>query len=117
MVCFTSEWQQLADMIMEMGYNFTSSVENCRSALNSLGGRDLNPAAIARILSMMARTHSGLDDQVNCVDFLYNLISVHAHTANALDMFFVPNEGFTAEFAKPIQFLGPQCGWREWGER
>ena len=51
-------------MIMEMGYNFTSSVEACRSALGSLGGRDVSAAAVARILSMMARTHSGLDDQV-----------------------------------------------------
>jgi len=49
---------------MEMGYNFTSSVEACRSALASLGGRDLSASAVARILSMMARTHTGLDDQV-----------------------------------------------------
>ncbi|XP_034255857.1 CCR4-NOT transcription complex subunit 1 isoform X2 [Thrips palmi] len=56
---------QLAEMIMEMGYNFTSSVETCRSALASLGGRDLSAAAVARILSMMARTHNGLDDQVS----------------------------------------------------
>lgn len=49
---------------MEMGYNFTSSVEACRNALGSLGGRDVSAAAVARILSMMARTHMGLDDQV-----------------------------------------------------
>ncbi|XP_026284061.1 CCR4-NOT transcription complex subunit 1 [Frankliniella occidentalis] len=59
--------QQLADMIMEMGYNFTSSFEQCRNALGSLslGGRDIPAGAVARILSMMARTHSGLDDQVS----------------------------------------------------
>lgn len=47
---------------MELGYGFTSSVDECRSALAGLGAREITPATAARVLSLMARTCSGLDD-------------------------------------------------------
>ncbi|XP_015520502.1 CCR4-NOT transcription complex subunit 1 isoform X1 [Neodiprion lecontei] len=52
----------LVEMIMELGYGFTSSVDECRSALAGLGAREITPTAAARVLSLMARTCSGLDD-------------------------------------------------------
>ncbi|XP_067012333.2 CCR4-NOT transcription complex subunit 1 isoform X3 [Anabrus simplex] len=54
----------LADVIMEMGYGFCSSPEECRNSLVSLGARDMAPGTVARIISMMVRTHTGLDDQM-----------------------------------------------------
>ena len=37
----------------------------CRRALSSLGTRELSPAAVARVLGAMVRTHSGLDHSPN----------------------------------------------------
>ncbi|KAK7790471.1 hypothetical protein R5R35_006209 [Gryllus longicercus] len=57
----------LADLLMELGYGCCSSLEECRSALVNMGaGREISPAAVARVLGMMIRTHTGLDsvDQV-----------------------------------------------------
>ncbi|KAL3275904.1 hypothetical protein HHI36_020639 [Cryptolaemus montrouzieri] len=55
----------LADVITEMGYGFTSNVEECRNNLIKLGGRDITPMIVARVISIMCRTHSGLDDSLS----------------------------------------------------
>lgn len=47
---------------MELGYGFTSTVDECRSALAGLGAREISPLAAARVLSHMARTYNGLND-------------------------------------------------------
>uniref|UniRef100_A0A8D9AYG7 CCR4-NOT transcription complex subunit 1 n=1 Tax=Cacopsylla melanoneura TaxID=428564 RepID=A0A8D9AYG7_9HEMI len=52
----------LAELIIEIGYGFCSSVEECRHQLVTLGVRDLGPSATAKVLSMMVRSHTGLDD-------------------------------------------------------
>ncbi|XP_077294792.1 CCR4-NOT transcription complex subunit 1 isoform X2 [Arctopsyche grandis] len=45
----------LADLVREIGYSFTSSVEECKSNILNLGGRDISSADVARILITMAR--------------------------------------------------------------
>ncbi len=52
----------LADIILEMGYNFTTSIENCRNVLVHFGLQELKSSTIARILSAMIKTHSGLSE-------------------------------------------------------
>lgn len=47
---------------MELGYSFTSSIEECRSSITGLDGREISPACVARVISHMARTCSNLDD-------------------------------------------------------
>ena len=49
---------------MELGYSFTSSVEECRSNLISLGAdkREMTARCVAKVLAYMARTCSGLED-------------------------------------------------------
>ncbi|XP_018332618.1 CCR4-NOT transcription complex subunit 1 [Agrilus planipennis] len=47
----------LADLVSELGYSFTSSVDECRNNLLKLGGRDVTPSAIARVLTLMCKTH------------------------------------------------------------
>jgi CCR4-NOT transcription complex subunit 1 len=54
----------LADLIMEIGYGFCSSVEECRNNLVNLGAREISPPAVARVLGMMVRSHTGLEEQV-----------------------------------------------------
>jgi CCR4-NOT transcription complex subunit 1 len=47
---------------MELGYGFTSSIEECRSSLASLGARDMTARCVSKVLAYMARTCSGLED-------------------------------------------------------
>ena len=49
---------------MEVGYGFCSSSEECRNNLANLSGREITPGAVARVLGMMVRTHTGLEEQV-----------------------------------------------------
>lgn len=51
----------LADLIMEIGYSFCSSAEECRGHLVTLGARDISAGGVARVIAMMVRTHTGLD--------------------------------------------------------
>lgn len=57
---------------MELGYGFTNSVDECRSALSGLGAREISPLAAARVLSHMARSYTGLDDAGGLQSFWVN---------------------------------------------
>lgn len=52
----------LSDVILEMGYDFTASVEDCRNALVHFGLQELKPLTVARMLAAMIKTHSGLSE-------------------------------------------------------
>mgnify|MGYP007048722634 CR=1 FL=1 len=52
----------LPDLVLEMGYHFTASVDECRAALLQLGGREVYAATVAKVIGVMVRTHTGLDD-------------------------------------------------------
>jgi len=60
----------LADLVMEMGYSICSSLEECRrnllSVISGNSSSDIfGSLSIAKVLSMMIRTHTGLDTQSN----------------------------------------------------
>lgn len=52
----------LADLILETGYSFTSSLEECRANFTAFGFRELSAASVARAVIYMARTHAVLDE-------------------------------------------------------
>uniref|UniRef100_A0A8C0ETQ9 CCR4-NOT transcription complex subunit 1 n=1 Tax=Bubo bubo TaxID=30461 RepID=A0A8C0ETQ9_BUBBB len=54
----------LADFMQEVGYGFCASVEECRNIIMQFGVREVTAAQVARVLGMMARTHSGLTDGI-----------------------------------------------------
>ncbi|KAM5263728.1 CCR4-NOT transcription complex subunit 1 isoform 3-T3 [Ctenodactylus gundi] len=54
----------LADFMQEVGYGFCSSIEECRNIIIQFGVREVTAAQVARVLGMMARTHSGLTDGI-----------------------------------------------------
>lgn len=54
----------LADLVLETGYAFTSSAEECRTHFTNFGFRELTPASVARTIGYMARTHTGLDENM-----------------------------------------------------
>nr|XP_054496514.1 CCR4-NOT transcription complex subunit 1 isoform X8 [Agelaius phoeniceus] len=55
----------LADFMQEVGYGFCASVEECRNIIMQFGVREVTAAQVARVLGMMARTHSGLTDGIS----------------------------------------------------
>ncbi|XP_049786692.1 CCR4-NOT transcription complex subunit 1 isoform X4 [Schistocerca cancellata] len=108
----------LADLIMEMGYGFCSSVEECRNNLISLGAREMTPAMTARVLSMMVRTHTGLDEQVG----LQNLQNPANYWGNSNDSGSKekgssdsshPNTWNVEIFAQALKELVPNLQWND----
>lgn len=54
----------MADLILETGYTFTSSLEECRTHFAAFSLRDLSAASVSCAVSYMARTHTGLNEQM-----------------------------------------------------
>nr|XP_020459965.1 CCR4-NOT transcription complex subunit 1 isoform X4 [Monopterus albus] len=54
----------LADFMQEVGYGFCASVDECRNIIIQYGVREVTASQVARVLGMMARTHSGLTDGI-----------------------------------------------------
>lgn len=50
----------LADFVLELGYSFCNSIEECRNNLGNFGATSIKPAAVAKVLGVMVRTHTGL---------------------------------------------------------
>lgn len=56
----------IADSLREIGYGCTSDKDKCRQTLTQLGGvREVTAPAIAQVLGMMARTITGLQDDMH----------------------------------------------------
>lgn len=53
----------LADLVLELGYSFCNAVEECRSNLLNFGVSSITPAAVAKVLGVMVRTHTGLPSE------------------------------------------------------
>lgn len=62
----------LADLVNEIGYNFTANIEECRKNLIKFGGRDISPTVVARVLSLMCRLYNGHEDSINIQSNAFN---------------------------------------------
>ncbi|XP_061679466.1 CCR4-NOT transcription complex subunit 1 isoform X6 [Syngnathoides biaculeatus] len=54
----------LAEFMQEVGYGFCASLDECRNIIHQYGVREVTASQVARVLGMMARTHSGLTDGI-----------------------------------------------------
>ncbi|XP_042352766.1 CCR4-NOT transcription complex subunit 1 isoform X6 [Plectropomus leopardus] len=54
----------LAEFMQEVGYGFCASLDECRNIIIQYGVREVTASQVARVLGMMARTHSGLTDGI-----------------------------------------------------
>ncbi|KAF5897986.1 CCR4-NOT transcription complex subunit 1 isoform X1 [Clarias magur] len=54
----------LADVMQELGYGFCASVDDCRTLIMQCAPCEVTASQVARVLGMMARTHSGLTDGI-----------------------------------------------------
>ncbi|XP_062547047.1 CCR4-NOT transcription complex subunit 1 isoform X2 [Armigeres subalbatus] len=49
-------------LVMEIGYGFTASVEDCKNHLLKVGGREISAQDVAKIISSMCLTHASLSE-------------------------------------------------------
>ena len=76
----------LPDLVREAGYQFTSSLETCRSYLRQwVSSNEILSATVARIIGVMVRTHTG--NKWNIYSRLF------------LDAFLAPRDPKTADFS------------------
>ena len=54
----------LAELMQEMGYGCCATVEECHKTLVQFGINGLTASNVAKVIGMMARTHSGLMDNL-----------------------------------------------------
>lgn len=67
----------LADLVLELGYSFCNTVEECRNNLANFGVGSITPAAVAKVLGVMVRTHTGLpSEQVRDHKHMYSWLPV-----------------------------------------
>ena len=63
----------LADMMQEIGYGCCTTMDECRKTLVQIGNNAISAGSVARVIGMMARTHTGLSEnmplQVSIVEF------------------------------------------------
>jgi len=99
----------LPELIRELGYTFTANVDQCRANLRQLGGGpDIHAATVARIIGVMVRTHTGLDDPTT----LQNMNA----TGTSLwekDKVNEPKTWNMEVFIKAVHELQPTLHWEE----
>lgn len=49
-------------LVMEVGYTFTASLEDCKNHLLKVGGREISAQDVAKIISSMCLTHASLSE-------------------------------------------------------
>ncbi|CAF0747026.1 unnamed protein product, partial [Didymodactylos carnosus] len=106
----TAVWQMdasLADVVIEMGYSFTSSIEECRNALVQFGVQEIKPLNIARILGAMAKTHNGLIENT----VIYNLNSQESNNSEKPTN---QSQTWNVEiFVHAVNDLAPNMNWKD----
>lgn len=51
-----------SNLILEIGYGFSGNIEECKNHLTKVGGSNLTSLDVARLISLMCRTHTNLSD-------------------------------------------------------
>ena len=99
----------LPDLVREIGYTFTSNTEQCRQNLLQLvGGPKISAATVARIIGVMVRTHTGLEDPAT----LQNLNATGTSIWDKKDPE-APKTWNMEVFIKAVHELHPTLNWKE----
>ena len=53
----------LEDFVLELGYSFTSSYDECSKNIVRFGKASFTPTAVAKVIGLMLRTVSGLQTE------------------------------------------------------
>ncbi|KAF8774618.1 CCR4-NOT transcription complex subunit 1 like protein [Argiope bruennichi] len=101
----------LVEVIQEMGYNFTASVEECKNNMAQIGLREIKPSLVARVLSMMARSHTGLTDAMPLQNMNSNMVMWGGEKEKS-----EVNQQATWNvevFVQAVRDLAPSLDWKE----
>ena len=99
----------LPELVRELGYTFTSNTEQCRQNLLQLvGGPKISAATVARIIGVMVRTHTGLDDPATLQNLNATGTSIwDKEKSNE------PKTWNMEVFIKAVHELHPTLNWKE----
>ena len=98
----------LPEVIRDMGYQFTAKPEACRSHLMRLcGSEPMHAATVARIVGVMARTHTGLDDSTTLQNMNATGTSLWDKDKNE------PKTWNVEVFIKVVHEMQPTLHWKE----
>ena len=101
--------QNVAEIIREMGYTFTGKADTCRKQLVQLtGGQEISAHTVARIIGMMIRTHTGLDDSTTLQNLNATGTNIWDKEANK-----DPKSWNMEIFIQVIHELQPHSHWKE----
>ena len=102
----------LPEVIRDLGYQFTSKPETCRNQLltlcGSAGADTIHAATIARVVGLMIRTHTGLDDSTT----LQNMNATGTSLWDK-DKSGEPKTWNMEVFIKVVHELQPTLHWKE----
>ncbi len=101
----------LADMMQEMGYSCCATMDECRKSLLQFGTNSLSASAVARVISMMARTHSSLTDSMPLQSITGS--SVWSDGKDKADPNSQPSTWNVDVFVEVIKDLAPHLNFRE----
>lgn len=99
----------LPTLIMEMGYGFCSNLDECKNNLATFGMRDLTAPVVARIITMMVRTHNGFNEQ-KLLRGAPNLLNFQKNESNDKNK---PTTWNIEIFIKAVKELSPNISWKE----
>lgn len=105
-------------MVLEVGYAFTSSVEECKSHLMKAGGRDITAVDVAKIISLMCQTHTNLSDlsiNLPTPNAIWSLSSTSAESAEKKEkLTTIDNSSWKPEiFVQTLKEVVPNLNWKE----
>ncbi|XP_014478138.1 PREDICTED: CCR4-NOT transcription complex subunit 1 isoform X5 [Dinoponera quadriceps] len=108
-----ADGNSLAELIMELGYSLTISVEECRSALAGLGAREITPACAARVLAHMARTCSNHEDTGGIQSFWGNSTATQDSNKEKPSETAVPTTWNIEVFVQALKEIQATLSWNE----
>ena len=102
----------LPDRVREAGYQFTASLDNCRNYLRQwVSGSEMLSATVARIIGVMVRTHTGLDDQSSLQNM--NATGTSLWDKDKSNSSNEPKTWNLEVFIKVVHELHPNLHWKE----
>ncbi|XP_072169675.1 CCR4-NOT transcription complex subunit 1-like [Diadema setosum] len=101
----------LAELMQEMGYGCCATVEECHKTLLQIGSNGLTASSLAKVIGMMARTHTGLMDNLPLQSV--SGASVWSDGKDKQDQAGQPSTWDVDTFIKVVRDLAPHINFRE----
>ncbi|CAD7076764.1 unnamed protein product [Hermetia illucens] len=110
-----------SNLVMEIGYAFTATVEDCKNHLVKVCGRDVQSQDVAKIIGLMCRTHTNLSEcNVNLptpANFWPGQTGSEASGIDKKDLTKATNDGTQTwkpdVFVQALKEVAPNINWKD----